>query len=75
MTSQPGQQTIEIHILPNISGSKSNQTLKLGQLIDYNKKKNFLQKLCRKQGRETSSRLLFIFEICLIWDKSKWSAA
>ena len=48
MTSQPGQQTIEIHILPNISGSKSNQTLKLSQLIDYNKKKNFLQKLCRK---------------------------
>ena len=48
MTSQPGQQTIEIHILPNISGSKSNQTLKLGQLIDYTKKKIFLQKLCRK---------------------------
>ena len=48
MTSQPGQQTIEIHILPNISGSKSNQTLKLGQLIDYNKKKNFLQKFVRQ---------------------------
>ena len=28
MTSQPGQQTIAIHILHNIPGSKSNQTMK-----------------------------------------------
>ena len=34
MTLQPGQQTIAIHILPNISWSKSNQTMELGQLID-----------------------------------------
>ena len=25
-------------MLPNISGGKSNQTIKLGQLIDYNKR-------------------------------------
>ena len=31
MTSQPGQQTILIHILPNISRSKGNQTMKFGQ--------------------------------------------
>ena len=48
MTSQPGQQKIAIHILSNISGSKSNQTMKLGQLIDYNKRNIFLQKLHRK---------------------------
>ena len=48
MMSQPGYQTIAIHILPNISGSKSNQTMKLGQLLDYNERKHFLQKLCRK---------------------------
>ena len=29
MTSQPGKQTIAIHILPNISRSKDNQTMKL----------------------------------------------
>ena len=32
MTSQPGKQTITIHILPNISQSKSNQIMKYGQL-------------------------------------------
>ena len=26
-----------IHILPNISGSKDNQTMKFGQLIEYKK--------------------------------------
>ena len=31
--SQPG--TIAIHILPNISTSKGNQTLKFGQLIEH----------------------------------------
>ena len=61
MTSQPGLQTIAIHILPNISQSKGNQTMKFGQLIEYNKRNIFLQKLCRKWGRETSSRPLFIF--------------
>ena len=34
MTSQPGQQTVTIHILPNISRSKGNQTLKFGQAIE-----------------------------------------
>ena len=48
MTSQPGQQTIAIHILTNISRSKGNQTVKLGQLIEYNKRNIFLQKLCKK---------------------------
>ena len=35
MTSQPGLQTISIHILPNISQSKDNQTMKFGQLIIF----------------------------------------
>ena len=61
MTSQPGEQTIAIKTLSNISRSKSNQTIKLGQLVDYNKKNILLQKLCTKWGRETSSRPLFIF--------------
>ena len=33
--SQHGFQTITIHILHNISQSKSNQTMKFGQLIEY----------------------------------------
>ena len=35
MTSQPGEKTIRIQIFPNISRSKDNQTMKLGQLIEY----------------------------------------
>ena len=48
MTSQTGLQTITMHILPNISQSKSNQTMKFGQLIGYSKRNIFLQKLCGK---------------------------
>ena len=58
MTSQPGSQTIAIHILSNISQSKGNQTMKFGQLIDYNKRNTFLQKLCEKWGKETNYRPL-----------------
>ena len=43
MSSQPGLQITTIHILPNISQSKDNQTMKLGQLIEYNKRNNFLK--------------------------------
>ena len=46
MTSQSGLQTVAIHILSNISQGKDNQTMKLGQLIEYNKTNIFLQKLC-----------------------------
>ena len=48
MTSQTGEQAIAIHILPNISRIKDNQTMKFGQLIEYIKKNIFLQTLCRK---------------------------
>ena len=61
MTSQSGLQTIGIHILPNISQSKGNQTMKFGQLIEHNKRSNFLQKVCGKWGKEASSRPLLIF--------------
>ena len=62
MTSQPGLQTIAIHILPNISQSKGNQTIKLGQLIEYNNQNIFLQKLCGKWSRENSSRPLYFLK-------------
>ena len=75
MTSQPGLQTIAIHVLPNISQRKGNQTIKFGQLVEHNKKHIFLQMLCGKWGRKTSSRPLFIFWKSLIWCESKWSAS
>ena len=36
MSSQIEQQIIKIHILTNTSKSKGNQTVKFGQLIEYN---------------------------------------
>ena len=38
MTSQTGKPIVTIHILPNISRSTGNQTIKFGQLIEYNVK-------------------------------------
>ena len=54
MTSQTGQQTITIHILPDISRRKGNQTMKFGQLIECNMKNIFLEKSFEKCGGETS---------------------
>ena len=57
MMSQPGQQAIVIHILPNILRHKSNQTMKFGPLIEYNMRKIFLEKSYKKYGGVTSPRL------------------
>ena len=56
MTSQPGEQTIVIHIFPNILRSKRNQTMKPGQLIECNMRNVFLEKSYTKFGGETSPR-------------------
>ena len=50
-------QSIVIHISPNISRSKGNKAIKFGQLIEYNMKNIFLEKLCTKYGGQTSPRL------------------
>ena len=48
VTSQTKKQIIAIHILPNISKSKLKQTIKFGQLIEYNMKNIFSQKIISK---------------------------
>ena len=72
MTSQLGQQTIVILILPNISRSKGNQTMKFGQLIECNMRNIFLQRSFTKCGGETSPRP---FSEVLKWAMSldQWS--
>ena len=61
MTSQPGLQTIAIHILPNISQSKGNQTMKFGQLIEYNKRNIFFKNYAENQaGRLAPGLFLFL---------------
>ena len=57
MTSQPGTQRIAIHILPNISRSTGNQTMKFGQLTEYKMRNFFLEKSFIKSGGETITRL------------------
>ena len=66
MTSQPGQQTITIHILLSISESIGNQKMKLVQLIECNKKKFFFSKSCWKWDSSIWKSS--------IWVKWKWPA-
>ena len=52
--------------------------MKFGQLIEYNKSNIFLQKQCRKKGREASSRNLLLKKKKrenFVLGKSKWSEA
>ena len=64
MTSRPGYQTIVIHILPNITRSKGNQTMKFGQLIENNRNiflKSFVQFIfvvCQAGGCQNISKLI-----------------
>ena len=59
MTSQTEKETIAMHIFPNISRGKDNQTMKFGQLVEYNMRKVFLEKSYIKCGGETILRLFF----------------
>ena len=56
MTSQPGKQTISIHILPNVSINKDNQTVKLGYSIEHNMRNILREKSYTKFGEETIPR-------------------
>ena len=56
MTSKSTQQTIVIHILPNIQRSKDNQTMKLGQLIEFNMRNTFFENSYTKGRGETTPR-------------------
>ena len=56
VTSQIGQRITTTHILPNISRSKDNQTMKFGQIIEHNITNTFLIKSCTKHGAEASPR-------------------
>ena len=57
MTSQPGKKTIAIHILPNNSRSKANQTNKFSILIECCNMINIcLAKSYAKCDGETTSR-------------------
>ena len=56
MTSQPGWQTITMHVVPNIPRNKSNQTVEIGQLIECNMRNISVEKFYAKCGEETIPR-------------------
>ena len=63
MTSQPGYQTIAIHILPNNTGSKSNQTKEFCQLREYNRINIFYKNYAENgAGRPVSDLFLHFYK-------------
>ena len=56
MTSKTGKETITIHMLLDISRNKGTQTMKVGQLIEYNIGNNFLEKSGTKCGGKASAK-------------------
>ena len=56
MTSQYGKQTIAMHIFPNISRGKDNQTMKSGHSTEFNIRNIFFEKSYTKGGGETIPR-------------------
>ena len=57
LTSQPGLQKILMYILPNISKSKCNQTMKFDHLMECKIRNIFLEQSFTKCDGETSPRL------------------
>ena len=62
MTSQPGLQKTAIQIFPNISQNKGNQTMKLGQLIEYNKRNVFSKNYAKNEARRLVPDLFSCFK-------------
>ena len=56
MTSQSSSKIIVINILPNISQSKGNKKMKFHQLIEHNKRNDFLQKVIQKMRLKDQSQ-------------------
>ena len=56
MTSQPEKQAVTMYILVNITSSKGNETIKFGQLIEYNMSNICLKNSYQKCGEENISR-------------------
>ena len=62
MTSQTGQYTIKIEILPNISRSKGNQSKKFGQPTEYNVRNIFFKNHVENELERLVPDLLLFFK-------------
>ena len=75
MTSQPGQQIITIHILPNMSRSKDNQAMKFSQVIEDNKRNIFSKYHAGNEPRKLVADL-FLYSKKLLYEvNTRWSGA
>ena len=62
MTLHTGQQTIAIHILPNISWSKDNQVMRFGRLTEYYIRKFFLKNHAENKAERLVPDLFFFLK-------------
>ena len=62
MTSQPDLQIITIHILPNISQRKGNQTMKFDETIECNKRNISPKNHAENEGGKLVPHLFFFFK-------------
>ena len=60
MALQTSKPMTTIHLLPNISRSKGNQTMTFGHLIEHNIRNIFLEKSYKKYPGETIHNFTFI---------------
>ena len=66
MTSNIGKQIITIYTFPNISRSKDNQEMKLGQLIDFNMDSFFFKSHTKNEAGRLAADIFFVFQKCFI---------
>ena len=52
-----------MHELSNISRSKGNQTMKFGQLIEYNLRNIFVEKMKRKKKKNSQSKIYHLLTL------------
>ena len=62
-------------MLPNISQSKGNQTMKFGQLIEYDRRNIFSKNYAENEAGRVVPDLFLFFKKSLIRGESNWSAA
>ena len=51
-----------MHILPNISRSKNNQTMKIGQVIGHNNRNIIFKNNAENEAGRLLSRPIFVFQ-------------
>ena len=69
MTSQPGKETVIVHIFPNISRIKDIEKIKYGHLIEYNMRNFFLEKSytkCDQDWTYLGINNLEFYTVCFI---------